>query len=373
MTTETLGGSSADPVLTLSDEQQDLATTLSRLLQSSWQPRLLIDGDPITGPRAQNFWYELDKATGIAGLTVPQSSEGAGAGVIELSVIAEQLGGALHPAPWLAVSGLAVPLLCSGDSNTARAAMLQAIATAAKVVTVASTGGEVVCGRDDTGAVRVSGRLPNVVDADAADWVLVPAEVDDRYRLLGVELQKPGATRRRLTTLDLARTHADVELDAAPALDLGAVAAADIEHTLNVARVSAAAELVGVAAGALNLAVEYAKQRTQFGRVIGSYQAVKHRCARMLIDVEQARSMLRHAAWCADHDTDRLTLAACEAYWFGGRVAVQVSADLIRVLGGTGFTWEHEAHLYFRRARATAMLFGDPLSCLDEVARRILP
>jgi len=277
----------------------------------------------------------------------------------------------LCPAPLLSTSALAVSLLATDSSHPDRAALLTRIAGNGLVAAVAWDDVDMACARDHGGQRTLTGSAARVCDGHDAQVLLVAAQADGDETLFSVELDQPGVSRRRLTGLDRARTHADVTLTEASATALGPVSG-QLERALRTARITVAADLVGVSAQCLDLAVAYAQQRRQFGRVIGSYQAIKHRCARMFIETEQARSCVRDAAWRADHCPDGLDLAAEGALWFAAQTAITTSADLIRVLGGTGFTWEHEAHLYFRRARAQAVLLGDQMRRSARIADRLI-
>ena len=190
-------------------------------------------------------------------------------------------------------------------------------------------------------------------------------------QLYAIETAQRGVSCGPRATLDLARSVADFRLDRAVAIPMGPDEP-HLSNALNVARLATAAELLGVAARSLEIAVDYAKKRVQFGRLIGSYQAVKHRCARMLIDVEQGRSLVRYAAWAADTTPGMFPVAAREALWFTATAGLRTTTDLIRGLGGIGFTWEHEAHLYYRRARFASVQFGDQLSLLQSLSHRVL-
>jgi len=367
----------AAPQLLLSPEQRELGHALGRFTVEHWQVRGLLADPRPSGERIRALWRELDGHLGIAGMTVPTDQGGAGAGVAELAVVAEQLGRALYPSPLLGTLGLAVPLLAADQRHPDRCALLARIAAEGLAVAVAHSDNDVRLAPGGHGEPALTGTLHLVADACEAEQLLLVAEDEGRPTLFAVGLDGPGVRSRRLEALDRARSYAEVRLERAPAISLGAVGQA-IDQALDVARVVVAADLLGVSGKALDLAVEHAGQRVQFGRVIGSYQAVKHRCARMLILIEQTRSLVRNAAWCLDASQEDLGgqdphAASLEALWFAADTAVQVTADLIRVLGGVGFTWEHEAHLYYRRARASSALLGTQISRRDALAASLLP
>jgi alkylation response protein AidB-like acyl-CoA dehydrogenase len=171
-----------------------------------------------------------------------------------------------------------------------------------------------------------------------------------------------GLTRRPLETLDMTRKQAALELDGVPGRLIGAEgSAADVvERTLRQAAVALAAEQVGGAQRCLDMSVEYAKIRMQFGRPIGSFQAIKHMCADLLLEVESARSAAYYAAWAAQEQSDELPLVSSLAKAFCSEAYFRAAADNIQIHGGIGFTWEHDAHLYYRRAKSTELMLGTP-------------
>jgi alkylation response protein AidB-like acyl-CoA dehydrogenase len=367
MSTTTESSAGEQPDLVLSPEQSLLSDNLRRLLASRWDIHtLLADSPPSSGDRKE-LWRQLDADTALAGINVPTRSSGSGAGVRELCIVAEAMGHAMCAAPWIGTLGLAVPLLSTGD-HPAHHGLLERIATEGLVLTVAWSHTDVVIDHFDSERVTLSGKVSHVLDGAEADCVVVAHQSRQLY---SVDIRQPGVSSRPCATLDAARSVADFHLDRAIGISLGP-AEPHLSNALDIARLATAAELLGVAARSLEIAVEYAKQRVQFGRLIGSYQAVKHRCARMLIDVEQSRSLVRFAAWVADTDPGLLGVAAREALWFTAAASLRATTDLIRSLGGIGFTWEHEAHLYYRRARSAAVQFGDQLSLLQSLGHRTL-
>jgi acyl-CoA dehydrogenase len=235
-------------------------------------------------------------------------------------------------------------------------------------VTVARSHADVVVDHLGSERVTLSGMVLQVLDGAEADCIVL---AHDGGQLYAIETAQRGVSCGPRATLDLARSAADFRLDRAMAIPMGPDEP-HLSNALEVARLATAAELLGVAARSLEIAVDYAKQRVQFGRLIGSYQAVKHRCARTLIDVEQARSLVRNAARAADATSGTFPIAARAALWFTAAAALRATTDLIRGLGGIGFTWEHEAHLYYRRARFAAVQFGDQLSLLRSLSERVL-
>ena len=208
----------------------------------------------------------------------------------------------------------------------------------------------------------LDGRKSFVLDGHVADLLLVVAQADGGPSLFAVRGGADGLERRPLETLDMTRKQAALELDGVPGRLIGAEgSAADVvERTLRQAAVALAAEQVGGAQRCLDMSVEYAKIRMQFGRAIGSFQAIKHMCADLLLEVESARSAAYYAAWAAQEQSDELPLVSSLAKAFCSEAYFRAAADNIQIHGGIGFTWEHDAHLYYRRAKSTELMLGTP-------------
>jgi len=219
----------------------------------------------------------------------------------------------------------------------------------------------------------IDGHKNYVVDGDVAGLVVVSAVTGAGVSLFLVEGDATGLERSPLRTVDQTRRQARLRFEGTPARLLGAdgEGAAVLDRVLDLAAVALAAEQVGGARRCLEMAVEYAKVRVQFGRPIGSFQAVKHKCAEMLLELETARSAAYYGAWAAAHLSDDLPVAASLAKARCSDAYARVAADNIQVHGGIGFTWDHDAHLYHRRARSSRQLLGDSRHHRDEVARHI--
>jgi alkylation response protein AidB-like acyl-CoA dehydrogenase len=226
-------------------------------------------------------------------------------------------------------------------------------------------------GRRDGAGFRVFGDAALVLDGHTADLVLVAAATETGTSLLAITADAEGVTREPLATLDRTRKLASINFDGAAARLIGneGGAATGLARTSDLAVIALAAEQVGGAQRCLDMAVDYAKERIQFGRAIGSFQAVKHRCADMLVLVEGARSAAVHAAE-ADDGND-LTIAASVAKMACSEAFLQVALDSMRTHGGIGFTWEHDAHLYVRRAKATQLMLGSPDFHAERLARLV--
>ena len=219
----------------------------------------------------------------------------------------------------------------------------------------------------------ISGVRSYVTDGSTATLLLVPAVTDKGLSLFAVAGDAEGVTREVLATMDQTRKQSRIEFTNAPATLVGEEggALAGLETTAQVAAAALAAEQVGGAQRVLDASVEYAKNRVQFGRPIGSFQAIKHKCADMLLDVESAKSAAYYAAWAAQERNEELPIAASLAKSFCSEAYFHCAAENIQIHGGIGFTWEHPAHLYFKRAKSSELFLGDPAYHRELLAQRL--
>lgn len=324
--------------------------------------RAAMESDP---PFDAKVWSRLGSELGVLGMAVPESAGGAGGNLVDQAVAVEQLGAALACGPLFGTVYLAIPaLVAASGGEELLGPLVDGTRTAAFAV------------RDDAGAFdassvevqavpteqgwALSGTVERVVDAGAADVLLVAATTPDGVGLFAVEADSLGVQRIRLTTLDLTRPQATVGLLDAPAQLIAGPEEAErvITHALQVGAALLAVEQVGAAQHLLDLSVDYAKNRLQFGRPIGSFQAVKHRLADDLVALEHARSTAYHAVWALSDGSDDPALAVSIAQATTSAAFVRVATDTIQVHGGIGFTWEHQAHLYYKRAYTDAALLG---------------
>ena len=340
------------------EEQQLLRETARKWLadrSDSERVRELMMAD--TGWDADE-WQET-VAMGWAALPIPEELGGAGYGWAEVGVIAEEAGAALWCAPFLSSAVLATATLLDARGEVADG-VLARLAAGEATATLAHRGGEDLTWDGST----LSGTAPFVLDGDTADVLLVPASGPEGDVLVAVE-RGDGVTSTPLPVLDLTRRQADVALDGAAGsvVATGDAASSAVDRGVTVAAVVLANESLGGAAKVLRDSVEYGKSRIQFGRAVGSYQALKHRMADTLKRVEAARSAAHHAVRVLDgEDEAELAVAAPVAVTFVGSTYEQAAGDNIQNHGGIGFTWEHDAHLYFKRAKSSTLLFGDATS-----------
>ncbi len=325
-------------------------------------------------------WAQMAEQLGLQSLVIPEEFGGQGFSWVELIVVLEEMGRALLCAPFFSSVVLSTSaLLLSGD-ETAQGTYLPAIASGELIATVALTeengrwdeSGVTATAVND-GGWSINGSKHYVLDGHTAGLIIVAARTNNGVSLFAVDGDAAGLERTALATMDQTRKQAKLTFVDTPATLIGADGEAwpVIERVLDRAAVGLAAEQVGGAQKVLDMSVEYAKDRVQFGRPIGSFQAIKHKCADMLLEVESAKSAAYYAAWCASEDNDELPAMASLAKSYCSEAYFHATAENIQIHGGIGFTWEHPAHLYFKRAKSSELLFGDPTYHRELLATRI--
>ncbi|MFC0042654.1 acyl-CoA dehydrogenase family protein [Actinomadura rayongensis] len=332
--------------LLYSDVEDDLRAGLRALLAETCAWPDVLAGTEKDAPYDAALWARLTEM-GVTALPVPETAGGAGASWREASVVLEELGRAVAPVPFLgaAVLGTAA-LLAAGAPD------LAADASAVLAVPLSTPPGAVLDGVRAADDGRLTGVITAVADAGAAATLLVPAG-DGLYAV------DPGADGVRVTevvALDMTRRLSDVALADAPARRIGDAEAVTAALTTGAALL--AAEQLGLAERCLELTVEYVKTRYQFGRPVGSYQALKHRLADLWASVAQARAVVRYAAGCAASGDPDLPVAAAVAQAHCSAAAVRAAEECVQMHGGIGFTWEHPAHLYLKRAKSASLALG---------------
>ncbi|MGH9020221.1 MAG: acyl-CoA dehydrogenase family protein [Acidimicrobiales bacterium] len=364
-----------------SEEQDELRKMVKRFLEEKSpeaEVRRLMATDEGYDPAV---WAQMAGELGLQGLGIPEEFGGQGFGPVELYVVFEEMGAALLCAPYFSTVALAANAVMTVGTDADRGAHLPGMASGETIATLALTddaGGwdlattSTTASRDGD-AWTVSGVRSFVTDGSTADLIFVPAMTAAGLSLFCVRGDAPGVSRESLPTMDQTRKQSRVVLDAAPGALVGAdgAALAGLETTLQIAAAALAAEQVGGAQRVLDNAVEYAKHRVQFGRPIGSFQAIKHKCADMLLDVESAKSAAYYATWAAQERSDDLAVAASLAKSFCSEAYFHCAAENIQIHGGIGFTWEHHAHLYFKRAKSSELLLGDPAYHRELIAQRL--
>jgi len=364
-----------------SEEQEELRTSIRRFLEQrspEAEVRRLMETTEGYDPAV---WSQMSDQLGLQALAIPEEFGGQGFGFVELGIVLEEMGRALLCAPFFSSIVLAASLLLVSGDEGAQAAHLPGIARGETLATVALTedagrwdekGVTLRAIRDGDG-FRLSGAKTYVLDGHVADLILVPARTAAGVSIFAVAGDAEGLTRTPLGTMDQTRKQARLELvDVAGDL-VGAEGRGwpILSKTLDLAAAGLANEQVGGAQKVLEMSIRYAKDRIQFGRPIGSFQAIKHKCADMLIDVESAKSAAYYAGWCAAAAHDDLPVAASLAKASCSDTYFAAAAENIQVHGGIGFTWEHPAHLYFKRAKTSQLLLGDPSYHRELLGQRI--
>jgi alkylation response protein AidB-like acyl-CoA dehydrogenase len=345
-----------------SDEQQSFRMSLRRFVESTWGSAEL--RRLIASQRGfdDDVWQRMAGELGLQGLVVPAAEGGAGSGWTELAITLEEMGRRLGGGPLLSTAAL-VPALLAGLADEPARTLLASV-TAGQLVGAAIEPrpfphASPVTAERRGAHWRLDGRVRHVLDGPVLDTFVVPATTTAGVRLFAVK--RDDAAVAPLSTLDLTRRQADITYAGTPALLLSEVESSErVGRAQMLAAIALAAEQLGGASRCLEMSVEHAGTRHQFGRAIGSFQAVKHMCADMLVDVEAARSAVAYAAWAADNDPAVLAEAAAIAKIVASEAFCRVAGRTIQVHGGIGFTWEHDAHLYYRRAHSTEVLFGSP-------------
>ena len=368
--------------MTFTAEQDEFRKSVRRFLaqmSSLAEVRRLMETDEGYDPAV---WRQMAGQLGLQGLALPEEYGGSGYGFIEQIAVLEEMGRALLCAPYFSSVVLAGTALVQSGDDAAEGDLLPGIADASTIATLAwvenptgwGTGSLSTTAKRSGEGYTIDGMKTLALDGHIASLILVVAQTGGGPSLFAVDGSASGLTRRKLETLDMTRKVAALEFAGTPArliADEGA-AAGILERTLWLAAIALAAEQVGAAQKCLDMSVEYAKLRVQFGRPIGSFQAIKHKCADMLLEVESARSAAYCAAWAAADGSHELPLLASLAKAYCSEAFANVATENIQIHGGVGFTWEHDAHLYYRRAKSTEQFLGSPSEHRDLLAQRLL-
>jgi len=321
------------------------------------------------------LWQRMARELGLQGVHLPEAYGGQGFSFLELGIVQEELGRALVPTPYFSTVCLAANAILNAGSEADRCVLLPAIASGERTASLAwleSAGGwdlpsvSLECRRDG-GSFVLDGVKTLVSDGGSAELLLVVGRLPgtqgaDGITLLRVERGAPGVKLDVPPSLDPTRRQARLELAGARAEVVGRAGAAGgaLLRTLSEATVCLAFEMMGGAARCLEMAVAYAKTRVQFARPIGAFQAVKHKCAEVLLELELARSAVYHAGWVAAEARADLPFAASLTKAAGTEAYLRAAAENIQIHGGVGFTWEYDPHLYYKRAKASEIMLGDP-------------
>jgi alkylation response protein AidB-like acyl-CoA dehydrogenase len=326
---------------------------------------------------------------GWPSLIIPEQHGGAGLNMVDMVVVLEEMGKVVMPGPFFAsaiLGGIAIDL---GGSDAQKQRYLPGLATGqikATLAQVEESGrwdaeGIALPAKSAGGGFSLSGTKLFVHDAHNADLLIVPVRTGgsgtDGITLLIVDAKAKGVSTRVLKTMDQTRKLCEVGFDNVAVGKDSVLGAAGkgwplLDRLIDRAKVALCAEMCGGAQKVLEMSVEYAKVREQFGKPIGSFQAIQHKCANMMVQVESAKSATYYAAWAVANDVPEAHLAACMAKAYCSDAYRFVSAEGIQIHGGIGFTWEHDMHLYFKRAKGSEVTFGDATWNRELVAQVVL-
>lgn len=333
---------------------------------------------------SEDLWAKM-AALGWMGLIYPEEFGGAGLTMVDLVVVLEEMGKVVMPGPFFSTVTLGGLAILEGGNREQRQRWLPRIVSGQAKATLAlleenarwDEAGINLAAERSGGGYRLTGVKLFVPDAHVADLLVCAARTTAGISLFLLEPHQPGVKIRLLKTMDQTRKLCEVVLEQ---VEVGEEAVLGpigegwkvLSRVIDRSKVALCAEMCGGAQRVLDMSVEYAKVREQFGRPIGSFQAIQHKCANMLVQVESAKSATYYAAWAVANDTPDAPLAAAMAKAYCSDAYRQVSAEGIQVHGGIGFTWEHDMHLYFKRAKGSEVTFGDATWNRELVARYTL-
>jgi len=368
-------------------EEQELLREWARDFLARECPMGLVRGF-LDDPRGfDDAWWRKLAGLGWTGLVLPEAHGGAGLGWLDLAVVLEEMGAALAPGPFFSSVVLGATAIARAGTAEQHARFLPGLASGERRATLAlaepgggATGPVRLVAEPDGDGVRLTGAKAFVPDGHTADWIVVAARrgaPDGPLVLAVVPGDAPGLAARPVAFTDATRKLAELSFagvavpndallgtarDATPAL----------EATLDAARVALGAEMAGLGQRVLDLSVAHAKTREQFGRPIGSFQAIQHKCADMLLRVENMRSAAWYAAWALAEGEPDAHAAACMAQAYAAEACARVAGDGIQIHGGLGYTWEQDLHLYYKRAKADEVALGGAVEHRELVARAVV-
>jgi alkylation response protein AidB-like acyl-CoA dehydrogenase len=370
-----------------SEEQEELRRTVRQFLESKsseTEVRRLMETTEGYDPAV---WKQMGQELGLQSLAIPEAYGGQGFTFIELGIVLEEMGRVLLCAPFFSSVVLAANAILNVGTDEEKAALLPGIASGDTIAALAFTepsgkwdaaGITMEASENVGGEITLSGEKMFVIDGYTADLIVVVARTQgttgtDGISFYTVRGDADGLTRTSLSTMDMTRKQAKLEFNNVVATPLGSTVDGwpAFSKTLDQAAVALSNEMMGGAQKVLEMSVEYAKVRVQFGRPIGSFQAIKHKCADMLLEVESGKSAAYYASWAAAEDNDELPVVAALSKAYCSEAYFHATAENIQIHGGIGFTWEHPAHLYFKRAKSSEIYLGDPTYHRELLAQRI--
>jgi len=357
------------------DEQEQFRAAIRLFLQEKSPPtevRRLMDTAEGYDPE---IWRQLSEQLALPGIHIPEQYGGAGFGMVELCIVTEEMGRALLCAPYFSTAVLAANAILNAGTEAQKSSLLPDLASGVRLAALAVTEPN---GQWDPQAIELvatpvaegfllEGAKSYVVDGHVADLLVVAGRISgtadgEGLALFTVSADASGVDRRLLESMDATRKIARIDFHGAPAQLLGNVndGVKSLVRTLDQAAIALANEMVGGAQALFDSAVNYAKLRVQFGRTIGSFQAIKHKCADMLLEMELAKSAAYYAAQAAAADDPEWPALACVAKAAASEMYLHIAAECIQIHGGIGFTWDHDTHLWFKRAKSSEVFLGQP-------------
>lgn len=365
----------------MDDDHEELRQMVRRFCvekSSEMEVRRLMESDEGYDPAV---WMQMATQLGLQGIGIAEEYGGSGADQVALSVVFEEMGRALLCAPYFSTVALAANLLTASGDETAMKDYLPAIAAGEMIATVALAERAGSWGQDGISlqasggpdSWTLTGGKSLVLDAGIADLILVVARTSVGISVFAVDKNAEGLVVDMLQTLDRTRRQARLTFQSTPARLVGSDGEgwAAVARMLDLAAVSLAAEQLGGARQVLESAIGYAKNRIQFGKTIGSFQVIKHKCAELYVAVEAAKASVSQASWAVATENEDLRGMVNLAKSYCSEVYFRVAAENIQIHGAIGFTWEHPAHLYFKRAKSSELLFGAPAYHRELLAERI--
>ena len=369
-----------------SEEQEQLRDAVRKFLEAKSPESAVRELMETTEGYDPAVWKQMAQELGLQSLHIPEEYGGQGFGFVELGIVLEEQGRALLCAPYFSTVVLAANAILNAGTDAQKQELLPGIASGETIATLAFTepngrwdaSGITMEATPKGDGVTLDGTKMFVLDGHTADLIVVVARTagtsgEDGISFFTVSGDAEGLTRTPLATMDQTRKQAKLEFSGVAAQPLGEAGAgwAALSKTLDQAAVGLSNEMVGGAQFVLEESVQYAKDRVQFGRPIGSFQAIKHKCADMLLEVESAKSAAYYASWAAAEDNEELPVVASLAKAYCSDAYFHSAAENIQIHGGIGFTWEHNAHLYFKRAKSSEILLGDATYHRELLAQRI--
>jgi alkylation response protein AidB-like acyl-CoA dehydrogenase len=357
------------------DEQEQFRTAIRRFLTEKSPPTAVRRLMETTEGYDPELWRQLSEQLALPGIHIPEQYGGAGFGMVELCIAMEEMGRALLCAPYFSTAVLATNAILNAGAEAQKASLLPDLASGARLAALAVTEPNGQWDPDSIELVatpvadgfRLEGAKSYVVDGHVADLLVVAGRVAgtagrDGLALFAVRADSSGVERRPLASMDPTRKLARIDFHGVQAQLLGNVkdGAKALVRTLDQAAIALANEMVGGAQTLFDSAVNYTKLRVQFGRTIGSFQAIKHKCADMLLEMELAKSAAYYAAQAAAADDPEWPALASLAKASASEIYLRIAADCIQIHGGIGFTWDHDTHLWFKRAKSSEVFLGQP-------------